>query len=162
MMLRLYTEKDVKKLVARLKEEYDGVLERSRSAYEELAEQNRVLRARLLELEGERSNTLDALLSASKEGERARREGAAAVENERKELILLAEKCRLFLDRLAKKYPDTEDAASFAAFCEELNTRLGLGGEEESGFNLEDVTSPKEPLDLKKLCLDLGLMEEDE
>ena len=32
----------------------------------------------------------------------------------------------------------------------------------KSGFHMEDVLAPKKPLDLGKLCKDLGLMEEDE
>ena len=159
-MLRWYSEKDVKKLVMRLKEEYDGVLARSRAAQEEIASENRVLRARVLELEGERGNVSQALITASREGERLIREGALAAENERKELVLLAEKCRLLSDRLLKKYPDEEDVTEYAAFCDELRTRLG--GVETSGFDLEEVVSPKQPLDLEKLCRDLGLMEDGE
>ena len=35
-------------------------------------------------------------------------------------------------------------------------------GEEETGFNLDDVLNPKGKLDLEKLCRSLGLMEEEE
>ena len=31
--------------------------------------------------------------------------------------------------------------------------------EEASGFNIDDVLAPKKPLDLGKLCKDLGLMD---
>ena len=160
-MFRLFTEKDVKKLVLRLKEEYEGVLVRQRAASEELKEENRRLRARVLELEGERGSVGEALVSAQKEGERIRAESARETENERKELALLAEKCRLMLDRLQKKYPDEEDVAAFAAFREELEGRLG-GEEEDYVFDMDEVISPKEPLDLEKLCRDLGLMEDGE
>ncbi len=160
-MFRLFTEKDVKKLVLRLKEEYEGVLVRQRAASEELKEENRRLRARVLELEGERGSVGEALVSAQKEGERIRAESARLAENERKELALLAEKCRLMLDRLQKKYPDEEDVAAFAAFNEELESRLG-GEEEDYVFDMDEVISPKEPLDLEKLCRDLGLMEDGE
>ena len=159
-MLRLYKESDVKKLVMRLKEEYDGVLARSRAAQEELTRENRTLRARVLELEGERGSVSDALIMASREGQRIVREGALAAENERKELVLLAEKCRLLSDRLLKKYPDEEDVMQYAAFCDDLKSRLGM--EEASGFDLEEVVAPKAPLDLEKLCRDLGLMEDEE
>ena len=33
-------------------------------------------------------------------------------------------------------------------------------GEEESGFNLDDVLNPKGKLDLEKLCRNLGLMDD--
>ena len=101
-------------------------------------------------------------MKAVAEGERIKRESAAAAENERRELVLLAEKCRLLSDRLLKKYPDGEDVAAFASFVDELHLSLGEETEEESGFNMDDVLAPKEPLDLGKLCKELGLMEDEE
>lgn len=158
----LYTEKDVKRLVSRLREEYDDVLATQSNTTEELKEQNRVLRARVLELENERGSVSEAIVKAVAEGERIKRESAAAAENERRELVLLAEKCRLLSDRLLKKYPDGEDVAAFASFVDELHLSLGDEPEEESGFNMDDVLAPKEPLDLGKLCKELGLMEDEE
>lgn len=158
----LYTEKDVKRLVSRLREEYDDVLATQTNTAEELKEQNRVLRARVLELENERGSVSEAIVKAVAEGERIKRESAAAAENERRELVLLAEKCRLLSDRLLKKYPDGEDVAAFASFVDELHLSLGDETEEESGFNMDDVLAPKEPLDLGKLCKELGLMEDEE
>lgn len=160
-MLKLYSERDVKRLVQRLREEYDGVLARQREAAEGIKQENRVLRARVLELEEERSGVAAALIAASQEGERLKEAGAREIEGQKRELELLAEKCRTFLDRLQKKYPDEEDTAEFAAFCDELFARLGLE-EPQSGFNMDDVISPKGPLDLKQLCRDLGLIEEDQ
>ena len=90
------------------------------------------------------------------------RSGKTETENKRKELDLLAEKCRVLSDRLIKKYPDEEDVAQFESFTQSLHEELGLQAEEESGFHMEDVLAPKKPLDLGKLCKDLGLMEEDE
>lgn len=161
-MFRLYTEKDVKRLVMRLKEEYDGVLGRRKSVTDELKEENRRLKARVLELEAERGSVGEAIVSATKAGERIREESAKETENERRELGLLAEKCRLMLDRLQKKYPDEEDVKAFEAFNAELEERLGGGEEGDSGFDMDEVISPKEPLDLEKLCKELGLMEDDE
>lgn len=160
-MLKLYSERDVKRLVQRLREEYDGILAKQREAAEGIKQENRVLRARVLELEEERSGVAAALIAASQEGERLKEEGARALEGERREVALLAEKCRLYLDKLQKKYPDEEDTAAFRSFCDELYVRLGLE-EPESGFNMDDVVAPKGPLDLKQLCRDLGLMEDDQ
>jgi len=148
--------------VSRLREEYDDVLATQKNTTEELKEQNRVLRARVLELENERGSVSEAIVKAVAEGERIKRESAAAAENERRELVLLAEKCRLLSDRLLKKYPDGEDVAAFASFVDELHLSLGEETEEESGFNMDDVLAPKEPLDLGKLCKELGLMEDEE
>lgn len=160
-MFKFFTEKDVRKLVARLKGEYEEVLRRQKETAEEIKEENRRLRARLSVLEGERGDVSSALVRAVAEGERIKREGAEEAENERKELVLLAEKCRILCDRLTKKYPDEEDVADFAAFTQALKEKLGEEEEAESGFNLDDVLYPKEPLDLGKLCRELGLMEEE-
>lgn len=161
-MFGLYREKDVKAVIRRLKEDYGGALSRCKAAQAELEEENRELRARLSVLEGERKNVSEALIVATREGERIVKEGEASAENERKELLLLAEKSRLLLDKLSEKYPDEEDVKSYAAFVAELDAALGLPAEEEeSGFDLDEVTSPKEPLDLEKLCKELGLMEDD-
>ncbi len=156
-MFRFYSEKDVKTLVARLKSEYGEALARHREAEEALKEENRELRARLSLLEGERDGAISAFSAAERERTRARREGENATEARRRELDLLIAKCRLMLDRMNAKYPDTEDAAAFRAFAAEL----GIADEEEDEpFDLEAVTAPKEPLDLEKLCRELGLMED--
>lgn len=159
MLFKLYTEKDVRKLVARLKEEYEEAIARQREAAEELKDANRTLEARVLELENERAGAIAAFSAAEKEREAVRKEGESVLENDRREIVLLKQKCRLMLENLQRKYPDEEDTRMLRAFLD------GLGetprDEEETGFNLDDVTSPKQPLDLKKLCLDLGLTEDD-
>ncbi len=160
-MFGLYRTKTVKKLAERLRAEYGVALARQKEAAAELKEQNRLLQARVLQLESERVGVSDALTHAVAEGERIKEEGKAAAENERRELKLLAEKCRLLLDKLVKKYPDSEDAEALEAFLEELRQTLGTESV-ESGFDMDEVLSPKEPLDLGKLCKELGLMEDDE
>lgn len=160
MMFRFYSENDVRKLVSRLKEEYDAVLARRAQASARLKEENRVLRARVSVLESERGDVSSALVHAVSEGERIRREGRTEVENDRKQLLLLAEKCRLLSERLLKKYPDEDDCAEFAAFTQALRQNLGLEAE-ESEFDMEEVLAPKYPLDLEKLCRDMGVMEEE-
>ncbi|MBO5045476.1 MAG: hypothetical protein J6C93_01225 [Clostridia bacterium] len=159
-MLKLFTEKNVRNLISRLKEEYADVLHKQRERTEELKKENVALRARLSKLEGEREDVTDAVLKIQSAEKRVIKEGAAALENERRELQLLAEKCRALSGALIKKYPDEEDCRQFASFTDELNARLGL--EEESGFHMEDVLAPTYPLDLEQLCKDLGVMEEQE
>lgn len=161
-MFGRYSEKDVKALVQRLKEEYEKALLRQRELTEEVKEENRLLRARVSVLESQRGEVSSALMRAVAEGERIKQEGAAQAESERKELLLLAEKCRLLSDRLSLKYPDEEDCADFQVFTDALRAHLGeKTEEEENGFRMEDVLDPKEPLDLEKLCRELGLMEEE-
>lgn len=163
-MFHVYSEKEIRTLVARLKEEYDGVVRRQREAQEELKDENRRLRARLSVLEGQRGEVSSALMRAVAEGERIKKESAGQVESERKELTLLAEKCRLLSERLQKKYPDEEDCADFKAFTDALRRYLGEETEEsdeEFAFDMDEVLNPKEPLDLGNLCRELGLMEEE-
>lgn len=157
MLFKLYTEKDVKKLLTRQKEEYDDALLKQREVSEALKEENRTLRARILELEGERSGAFSAFRAAEREREAFKTENEETLENDRRELALLKERCRQMLERMQRKYPDEEDTRRLAAFLAEL------GGEEdeETGFDLEEVTAPKGPLDLMKLCIDLGLTEDD-
>ena len=163
-MFGLYTEKDVKKLVRRLREEYEELFARRKNAEEELKERNRVLQARVLELEAARSSVSEAIVHAVAEGERIKRECRFAADGERRELLLLAEKCRLLSEKLLAKYPDREDVSAFSAFVEKLHATLGEDepSAEEDGFNMDDVLNPKQPLDLGKLCKELDLMEEDE
>lgn len=160
-MFGLYTKRDVQILVRRLRDEYDAALKEQKAASEELKAENRALSARVSELEGERGNVSEALVHAVKEGERIKEEGSRAAENGQKEFALLAEKCRLFLAKLMQKYPDEEDTQAFAAFVESLSGALGEE-EEESGLDMDEVLAPKQPLDLGKLCKDLGLMEDGE
>lgn len=160
-MFGLYTKRDVQMLVRRLRDEYDAALKEQKAASDELKAENRALSARVSELEGERGSVSEALVHAVKEGERIKEEGSRAAENGQKEFALLAEKCRLFLAKLMQKYPDEEDTQAFAAFVESLSGALGEE-EEESGLDMDEVLAPKQPLDLGKLCKDLGLMEDGE
>ena len=160
-MFGLYTKRDVQMLVRRLRDEYDAALKEQKAASEELKAERRALSARVSELEGERGSVSEALVHAVKEGERIKEEGSRAAENGQKEFALLAEKCRLFLAKLMQKYPDEEDTQAFAAFVESLSGALGEE-EEESGLDMDEVLAPKQPLDLGKLCKDLGLMEDGE
>lgn len=160
-MFGLYTKRDVQMLVRRLRDEYDAALKEQKAASEELKVENRALSARVSELEGERGSVSEALVHAVMEGERIKEEGSRAAENGQKEFALLAEKCRLFLAKLMQKYPDEEDTQAFAAFVESLSGALGEE-EEESGLDMDEVLAPKQPLDLGKLCKDLGLMEDGE
>lgn len=157
-MFRRYSEKDVRALVHKLKEEYDGVVRQGREAFDELKEENKRLSARLSVLEGEREGVTDALVNAEKAGEEIKKTVEAEAENKSRELLLLAEQCRLLLARLNAKYPDEAEVKDFNAFCDALFDKLHVPHGGESGFNMDDVLYPKEPLDLEKLCRELGLM----
>ena len=157
-MFRKYSERDVKALVHRLKEEYDAIVRTGREACDELKEENQRLLARIAVLEKEREGVKDALVSAEKAGQQIKENVAAETENKSRELALLAEQCRVLLARLNEKYPDAAEVKDFDAFCDALYEKLHLTRESESGFNMDDVLAPKQPLDLEKLCRELGLM----
>ena len=158
-MLGLYSKKDVEKLVDRLREEYEEALRTQRQAAEELKEENRNLAARVSQLEAERATVADALIDAVKAGERIRKESEDAAANGGKELSLLIAKCRLLSGNLMAKYPDAEDVKAFSYFVEALQSEAS---EEEDVLNMDEVLAPKYPLDLGKLCKELGLMEDKE
>ena len=158
-MLGLYSKKDVEKLVDRLREEYEEALRTQRQAAEELNEENRNLAARVSQLEAERATVADALIDAVKAGERIRKESEDAAANGGKELSLLIAKCSLLSGNLMAKYPDAEDVKAFSDFVEALQSEAS---EEEDGLDMDEVLAPKYPLDLGKLCKELGLMEDKE
>ena len=160
-MFKKYSEKEVKALVHRLKEEYDGAVRTGREAFDELKEENARLSSRLAVLEKEREGVQSALVNAEKAGEKIKEDKEAEAENKSRELKLLAEQCRVLLARLNEKYPDEAEDTDFNAFCDALYEKLHLtreADEEESGFNMDEVLAPKQPLDLAKLCRELGLM----
>lgn len=156
-MFGLYSKRDVEKLTARLRAEYAAVLKEQQEAAETLKAENRALAARVSELEGDRAAVGEALIAAEKAAGEAQGAHAAAHANGEKELALLIQKCRLLSERLSAKYPDAEDVQAFADFTATLHA----DGEEEDSLDMEEVLAPKKPLDLGKLCRDLGLMEEE-
>ena len=90
-----------------------------------------------------------------KEENRNLRARLAQLEKEREGV---SEQCRTLLVRLNAKYPDEAEVKDFNAFCDALFEKLQMKYESDSGFNMDDVLMPKEPLDLEKLCRELGLM----
>ena len=158
-MLGLYSKKDVEKLVDRLREEYEEALRTQRQAAEKLKEENPNLGPRVTQLEAERATFADALIDAVKAGERIRKESEDAAANGGKELSLLIAKCRLLSGNLMAKYPDAEDVKAFSDFVEALQSEAS---EEEDVLDMDEVLAPKYPLDLGKLCKELGLMEDKE
>ena len=160
-MFGLYTKKDVETLASRLRAEYAAVLKEQQEAAEAIKAENRMLAARVSELEAERGSVSEALIASAKAGEKLREERAAEAANGERELSLLIAKCRLLSQTLAAKYPDAEDVRAFTAFVETLRGAAGEE-EEEDTLDMDEVLAPKQPLDLGKLCRDLGLMEDGE
>ncbi len=159
-MLKLYPEGKVKKLLARMREECEGALADHKREAEALKEENAILSAKVLRYEAERGEVTEALLAAVREGDRMRKELEAEAENERHELALLREKGISLLRSLERRYPDAEERQQLEAYIEALSSALGEQPE-ETEFDMDEVIAPKQPLDLEKLCKDLGLMEEE-
>lgn len=157
--MALYSEGRVKKLVIRLKEEYDRALKSQREVSASLKEENRALKARVLLLEGERKEVADALVLAVKERKRAEAAAGQEEKNGQAELRLLAAKCRALAEHLLEKYPEEDGAATLLAHADDLSEEMGEPV--STGFNMEEVIAPKQPLDLAKLCRSLGVMEEE-
>lgn len=159
--MMLYSGRRVKKLIETIERENAAALDEKQREMERVKEENRELKARLLKLEEERGSVAEALVLAAKAREKFSVEQKSERENEERELRLLAEKCRLLSKSLQEKYPDREDVVQFANYTEQLKRGLGEEEDEDTGFNMDDVIAPKEPLDLGKLCRELGLMEDD-
>ena len=158
-MLGLYTNRDVQKLVRRLREEYDEVIKQQREAVAQIKEQNRVLLARVSQLETERRSVSDALIHAVEEGERIKQECALETQNERNELALLMEKCRTLSEKQGGEN-GAEDEEAYSEFLHRMHEAIGENAGAQP-FDMDEVLSPKEPLNLEQLCMDLGLMEEE-
>ena len=77
-MLGLCREKQVKKVIERLKAEYEAAFREQEAAIAKLKEENRVLKAHSLALEAERENVASALIRAEQEGGRIRAEARKA------------------------------------------------------------------------------------
>lgn len=154
-------ERSRRRKAALLCAEYEKTIGSLRRETEELKRENGALKAQVLSYEEERKSVAEALIRAVRDGERLKAEISSERENEGRETALLAAKCRSLAAELLRKYPDAEDVKTFSAFTERLLLELG---EEpaESEFPMDEVVAPKQPLDLAKLCKDLGLMEDDE
>ncbi len=156
----LYSGRRVKKLAARIQNEYGALLAQKDEELARIKEENTALKARNLVLEEERGEIAEALILAKKAGDTRSSEQMQEREVERREFSLLADRCRSLLDMLREKYPDREETAMLARYTEELRRGLGEEDDAPTGFNMDDVIAPKQPLDLAKLCRGLGLMEE--
>ena len=119
---------------------------------------------------------------AESKGEEIKQLYRMTAETEWRTLKLFADKWKKLAAQMQGLIPARE-AKRYAEFSENLSALLGrdpgftppeageefdpkavigryVEGEEESGFNLDEVLNPKGELDLEKLCRNLGLMDE--
>lgn len=182
-MAKKFTQKETEALIAGIREAYETKLRQLTYRLEGLEGENRSLRASLAELKEREGRVGRAIVQAEGKGEEIRTFYRLSAETEWRTLRLFCDKWRALAARMAGCIPAAE-AKQYTDFADDLAALLGkrqaafgtpaeeekfdpkaviekyVEGEEETGFNLDDVLNPKGKLDLEKLCRNLGLMDE--
>ncbi len=186
-MAKKITQQEAEKLIAGIREAYEIKIRQLNYRLEGLTAENRSLRASLAELKSREGKVGKAIVAAEEKGEEIVRLYRMSAETELNTLRLFAEKWKRLAGQMAGAIPESE-AKKYADFAENLSALLGkergrfgvsdanaaeqesfdpkaviekyVEGEEETGFNLDDVINPKGELDLEKLCRNLGLMDD--
>ena len=187
-MAKKFTQQEVEKLIAGLREAYDIKIRRLNYRLEGLVSENRSLRASLAEYKNKENKVSRAIVAAEEKGEEIKAFYRMSAETEWQTLRLFADKWRRLAAQMEELCPGAE-TRKYAAFADNLAALLGrsrafapqeaesdvpaaetfdpkavieryVEGEEETGFNLDDVLNPKGELDLEKLCRNLGLMDD--
>ncbi|MBQ9081836.1 MAG: hypothetical protein IJY26_04305 [Clostridia bacterium] len=157
-MFKFYTADKVKKIIARIEQEYEGVLTSQRKRIIELTEENRDLSAKLSIYEYERSHVASAIISAEQKGQEIRESADAYAKARRDGVYRLAERCRALAAALAEKYPAEADVKEFNTYIQKLDEALETNGEGE--LDMDKILYPDANLKLENLCKELGLMDD--
>ena len=190
-MAKKFTQQETEKLIAGIREAYEIKIRQLNYRLDGLVSENRSLRASLAEYKSREGRVGRAIVAAEEKGEEIRELYRMSAETELRTLRLFADKWKKLAAQMAEVFPKGE-AEKYAGFADDLAALLGkerlslpeeeappapaavgkfdpkaviekyVEGEEETGFNLDDVLNPKGKLDLEKLCRSLGLMEEEE
>ncbi len=198
-MGKKYTQQEVEKLIAGIREAYETKLRQINYRLDGLVSENRGLRASIAQLKERESKVGKAIVDAETKGEEIKEFYRMSAQMELQTFRLFADKWRALAESMIGQIPD-EEAKKYASFASNLAALLGeedeafltrlsqnrpqqeqkrtqkeqeefdpkaiiekyVEGEEETGFNLDDVLNPKGELDLEKLCRGLGLMEDKE
>lgn len=191
-MAKKFTQQETEKLIAGIREAYEIKIRQLNYRLDGLVSENRSLRASLAEYKSREGRVGRAIVAAEEKGEEIRELYRMSAETELRTLRLFADKWKKLAAQMAEVFPkgEAEKYAGFAddlvallgkerfALPEEEEAPPApaaegkfdpkaviekyVEGEEETGFNLDDVLNPKGKLDLEKLCRSLGLMEEEE
>ena len=191
-MAKKFTQQETEKLIAGIREAYESKIRQLNYRLDGLVSENRSLRASLAEYKSREGRVGRAIVAAEEKGEEIRELYRMSAETELRTLRLFADKWKKLAAQMAEVFPkgEAEKYAGFADDLAALlgKERFALPeeeeappapaaegkfdpkaviekyveGEEETGFNLDDVLNPKGKLDLEKLCRSLGLMEEEE
>ena len=186
-MAKKITQQEAEKLIAGIREAYEIKIRQLNYRRDGLTAENRSLRASLAEYKEKEGKIGKAIVAAEEKGEEIVNLYRMSAETELNTLRLFADKWKRLAAQMAGAIPASE-AKKYAEFAENLSALLGkergrfgvedgnvaslekfdpkaviekyVEGEEETGFNLDDVINPKGELDLEKLCRNLGLMDE--
>ncbi len=183
-MAKKFTQKETEQLIAGIREAYETKIRQLEYRLEGLTAENRSLRASLAEYKDREGKVGRAIVDAESKGEEIKALYRMTAETEWRTLKLFADKWKKLAAQMRDVIPAGE-AKRYAEFAENLSALLGqdpgfaggapeteepfdpkevigryVEGEEESGFNLDEVLNPKGELDLEKLCRNLGLMDE--
>ena len=186
-MAKKITQQEAEKLIAGIREAYEIKIRQLNYRLDGLTAENRSLRASLAEYKEKEGKIGKAIVAAEEKGEEIVNLYRMSAETELNTLRLFADRWKRLAVQVAGAIPASE-AKKYAEFAENLSALLGkergrfgvedgnvaslekfdpkaviekyVEGEEETGFNLDDVINPKGELDLEKLCRNLGLMDE--
>lgn len=184
-MVKKITQQEAEKLIAGIREAYEIKIRQLNYRLDGLTAENRVLRASLAEYKSREGKVGKAIVAAEEKGEEIVQMYRMSAETELSSLRLFADKWKRLAAQMAGAIP-VDEAKKYAEFAENLSALLGkergrfgmneqaqpeqfdpkaviekyVEGEEETGFNLDDVINPKGELDLEKLCRNLGLMDD--
>ncbi|MBO5782715.1 MAG: hypothetical protein J6R24_01075 [Clostridia bacterium] len=159
-MFKIYTADKVKKIVARIEEEYEKALASQRRRLTELTQENRELCAKLSLLEHERSHVASAIITAEKTGSQIRSQAESFAKHRKEGVYRLAERCRALAQALTEKYPDAAEVQAFSSYLSKLDEALETDGQGE--LDMDKILYPDEDLKLENLCKEVGLMDDDE
>ncbi len=190
-MAKKFTQRETEQLIAGIREAYESKMRQLQYRLDGLVAENRSLRASLAEYKNREGKIGRAIVAAEEKGEEIKEFYRMSAETEWKTLKLFADKWKRLAAQMAGLIPQEEaeryeqfaenlsallgkEAGSFSIqeaeaapvpepekFDPKAVMEKYIEGEEETGFNLDDVLNPKGNLDLEKLCRSLGLMEEE-
>ena len=178
-MAKKFTQQETEKLIAGIREAYEIKIRQLNYRLDGLVSENRSLRASLAEYKSREGRVGRAIVAAEEKGEEIRELYRMSAETELRTLRLFADKWKKLAAQMAEVFPkgEAEKYAGFAddlaallgkerfALPEEEETSPApaaegkfdpkaviekyVEGEEETGFNLDDVLNPKGKLDLE-------------
>lgn len=152
MLFKHYSKKEVKEIMRKLMDEYKQKISFQKLKIDELTEQNRILSARLSELENKQDEIGSAIMTSVEAGKKLEERSEAYVRNQLKGIQLLSSRCRAIAAEMKEKYPEEDDCDEFTDFFNQIDEVLNEN---------KDVTSfdygEKTDLDLESLCRELGV-----